>query len=118
MADRRLWHSVILQAVQDALIDAHNAEWTTVQRDAHDAIKWLLYFNDEMVKVCSLAGVKSDRIMTSARKVLAPLVALYEDKAEVAEMQADMLKGEAATAALKLRDRYLKSAALIKGGLV
>jgi hypothetical protein len=116
MADRRLWHSVILQAAQDALVDAHQAEWTTVQRDAHDAIKWLTQFNEEMVKVCSLAGVSSQRIMSLARRKLFPLIALYEDKAGLLRIEADLLAGQAKADALKTAGRYEKSAALIKAG--
>lgn len=117
MADRRLWTSVILQAVQDALIDAHNAEWTTVQRDAHDAIKWLLYFNDEMVKVCSLAGASSDRVRASARIVLTPKIAIYEEKARLIDLECGLLKGADLKEHRKLAERYRKSVAIIKGGL-
>jgi hypothetical protein len=109
---------VVLQAVQDALIDAHEAEWTTVQRDAHDSIKWLLYFNEEAVKVCSLAGLTYSRVRTSARKVLAPLVDTYREKARLCLLQAENLpECPAREEAAKKSARYTKSADLIEGGL-
>lgn len=117
MADRRLWCSVILQAVQDAQIDAHDAEWTTPQRDAHDAIKWLLFFNDEAVKVCSLAGANWERVRRSTCKVLAPLAEAYGEKARLCYLQAESMTGDAAKTARKKGERYRTSATLIRDGI-
>ncbi len=119
LALRRLWTSVILRLVQDAVTDAHEKSWAKAGRDdCHDAIRWLLNPASEDYRMtCSFAGINGLRLYQDVRAKLGPLAEHYRDKANLLRIQAEVLPKGSAKSKRKAALAYDATAALIEKGL-
>lgn len=68
LADRRLWQSVILQAVADA---TGNGKDNRARREKAEARAWLLYGDDDFRDVCANAGLCPDTVRREAERYIA-----------------------------------------------
>lgn len=70
--ENRLWQSVVLIAVKDALLPKANPTKYSF-KDVQDARNWLLYNNSNYFKVCIMANINPKALREKVKNALAKM---------------------------------------------
>ena len=76
--EQRLWQSVVLTAVKDALLEKSNPTKYS-SKDVQDARNWLLYNRNNYFKVCTMANINPEDLREKVKNALAKINALPEE---------------------------------------